>query len=373
MKKLLSIVLIALMVVPFAVMVNAAPPAEPVADTSVRTLYCADSAVPEGVTCQTGSSTDPANLAGDTPELVLKTTADINKTILFNKIVDGAKIVWVGKGYFTNGNTFPNTTKPVVITAHDGTKDYLSRNEDGTPLYMDDNGANKGQFGMFMMNKGTKVYFECDAIFENIVFLNRAAATDPESTIVAKKRLVIDDTVQFATMKGPQYSLEVEEGAYAYLHALGFSKYTGKGTIVVGEELRGKLDQSTFAGFEGQIVYADGTDATTGLPAAPETTKAPETTAAPATTAGAGETNATPETTTAAPETTKAPEVSKKPASTGTYTFEVNTKAPETTSAPITTEDGGNGALIGIIIGAVAAVAVAAVVVVVILKKKKAQ
>ena len=64
----------------------------------------------------------------------------------------------------------------------------------------------------------------------------------------------------------------------------------------------------------------------------------------------------------------------KKPASTGTYTFEVNTKAPETTAAPTTdaAEEGGNGALIGII-AAVVAVAVIAVVVVIVIKKKKAE
>ena len=379
MKKFLALVLVALMVVPFAVMTSAAVPDEPVAATDVPVIYCADSAVPEGVTAQTGSSTDPENKAGETPTLVLKTTADPNKAILFNKVINGAKLVWVGKGYFTNGNTFPDTGKPVVITAHDGTTDYISRNEDGSILYMNESKANAGQFGMFLMNKATKVNFECDTIFEKIVILNRAAETDAPSTIVAKKRLVIADSVQFATMKGPQYNLEVAEGAYAYLHALGFAAYEGKGTIVVGNEIKDKIHAGTFAGFEGQVVFADGSNALVGLPAAPETTAAPagDTTAAPAgdtTAAPAGDTTAAPAGTTAAtPETTKAPEVSKKPASTGTYTFEVNTKAPETTAAPAdTAEEGGSGALIGII-AAVVAVAVIAVVAVIVIKKKKAE
>ncbi len=121
MKKILAFVLVAVMALPMAVTAFAAVPEEPTAAADVPVIYCADSAVPSGVTAMTGSSTnDPEGVAGTTPTQVLKTTADANKKILFGKLAEGAKLVFVGKGYFTNGNVFPNTGKPVVLTAHDG-------------------------------------------------------------------------------------------------------------------------------------------------------------------------------------------------------------------------------------------------------------
>ena len=169
MKKLLSLVLVALMVVPFCVMASAdAPPAEPQAADDVPTIYCADSAVPSGATAIIGSATnDPEGIAGTTATQVLKTTAEANKKILHNKSMLGAKLVWVGKAYFNSlGNEFPETAKPVVFTSNDGTTDFISRDADGNILYMKEDGSNAGQFGMIMLEKGISLIFNGDVIFE---------------------------------------------------------------------------------------------------------------------------------------------------------------------------------------------------------------
>jgi len=285
MKKFLAIFLAALMVVPCCLLsVSAAKitvPAEPTA-TGTAVVYTAfdydeNKTYPKSATTNDGSALDK----------LYSTSAFSSWKGLFNeentalgaagKLKDGGTFVIVGKalaGLGTNWNfegVIPATTKPLVITGKDpATNNSFVSTKDGDIYFMNESGGNAGQFGMFMMDAGTTeksntLVFEGEVIFKDTVILNRTNKASADAgklapTISAKGKLVIDSTVKFASMLGEQkYTLNVAEGGYAFLHALGFGKYTGKGTIIVGNEIAANVTADTFAGFEGVVAKADGT------------------------------------------------------------------------------------------------------------------
>ena len=176
----------------------------------------------------------------------------------------------VGKAYFGTDYTIPATTAPLVITSG-ANKLYASKyqGDDATkPLYDVEKAGQyctvnnstdasvAGQFGMFMINQGKKLTIAGEVIFDDAVILNRSqTAVDNPGTFVVTGKLVIKDNVDFVEMGGEvMYHLEVAEGGYVYLDKLGFDAYTGKGTIVVGDEIKNTVTEEDFAGFEGNIV-----------------------------------------------------------------------------------------------------------------------
>ncbi len=335
-----------LMAVPFAMMTSAdvTVPAEPQA-TGTATVYVAHKEIVEGgsdVTSLTG---------GDTPDVPFRTAKFAYSEELFStgKGANGGNIVAVGKylidppqkAPYNNVGTIPATTHPIVITAVDGNTDYTSRDGNGDIYYMNDESKNAGQLGMVMIGLEKTVIFEGDVIFDNIVILNRYSTTHVSankalSVITAKSKLVVTDTVQFAEMSGGvSYVLNIEAGAYAYLHKLGFEKYTGTGTIVVGDEIKASVSEADFAGFEGKIVDKNGVelfassnvtttpDAVTTAPDAVTTAPDAVTTAPDAVTTAPDAVTTAPDATTTAPDaTTTAPDA--------TTTAPADTNAPET-------------------------------------------
>ena len=206
MKKFIICALVALMVIPFAMLASSdvPVPAEPTL-TSSKVIYVADTAVPSGVTADTNEG------AGDTSDHVLKIAVPATKTTLFGTTLkDGGKVVFVGKGYMGNADlTVPASTSPIMFTGKDETTDFTSRDSLGNPYYMNASGKNDGQFGMFMITTGKKVTFEGDVIFKDVVILSRlgsADASDPSKipTIVVKKSAVIDSSVTFADRRPNQ-------------------------------------------------------------------------------------------------------------------------------------------------------------------------
>ena len=287
MKKILSLALVALMALPFGMFASAATitvPAEPTAtnNTVVYTAYDYN----EGKTLPAAATTND----GATTSTMYKTSAFSSWLALFRedaadaalgaagKLKDGGNFVIVGKALAGLGNNWnyqgviPATTAPIVITGKDpanGTS-YVSM-QNGEIYYTTETGANAGQYGMFMMDSGTEtqsntLVFEGDVIFKDTVILNRTSKTLADAgklapTISAKSKIVIDATVKFASMTGNQkYTLNVADGAYAYLHALGFGKYTGTGVIVIGDEIKNAVTEDMFADFEGKIVDKNGVE-----------------------------------------------------------------------------------------------------------------
>ncbi len=213
----------------------------------------------------------PSESGGATADNPFKTNPTTAWGTLFSGAAkDGGTIVMVGKAYFGTDYTIPATTAPLVITSG-ANKLYASKyqGDDATkPLYDVEKAGQyctvnnstdasvAGQFGMFMINQGKKLTIAGEVIFDDAVILNRSqTAVDNPGTFVVTGKLVIKDNVDFVEMGGEvMYHLEVAEGGYVYLDKLGFDAYTGKGTIVVGDEIKNTVTEEDFAGFEGNIV-----------------------------------------------------------------------------------------------------------------------
>ena len=210
---------------------------------------------------------------GDTPTYAYKTSAasKIEELFATGALKDGGKIVIVGKFLVnpaaaaptSNKITLAATTSPVVITANDGTTNFTSM-KDGAIYFMNDTKGNAGQFGMFMLGEGKEVTINGDVIFDDVVILSRQSeksVTDGKAAgkLIVNKTLTVTSTVKFANMGGEQnYDLVVNEGAYAYLDANGFKSITGKGTLVIGENLKKTVKAADFAGFDGYVVDEQG-------------------------------------------------------------------------------------------------------------------
>ncbi len=204
---------------------------------------------------------------GDSLEEPLKTGGDWAETSLYTKAANGATIVVVGKFYSHYNHVFPETTAPITITGYYDNQDYVSKDENGNIVYMNEAGGNEGQFGMFIVRDGYSVTFDCDVIFDKTVILSRIGAnsTAKAPSLIVNKSMTINDTVQFAEMMGDvPYNVVVNEGATLNLHALGFGKYQGTGKIVIDNDLVNTVDVADFVHFEGQIVDENGADVFTG-------------------------------------------------------------------------------------------------------------
>ena len=267
MKKIIAIVLVALMAVPFAVLSSAATvPAEPTLTTDSVFYYCTSGTHKNGHT----SSNDNTGLSTDQAKVSFGTGTDTGLMALCKAA--GGKVVVPGKAYVAKTYTLPKCGGTVMFTALDtnGT-DYSA----GSVAQKDD-GANGDQCGMFMGNGD--IAFEGDYILDDIVILRR---TDKGTKLVVKNgaNLVIGDGVTFQQMLVKDENdaftvvqetapITVEEGGNLFLHTAGFSSYSGKGTIVVDQALvtAGKVTKATFAGFEGTVMNETGADpfATTG-------------------------------------------------------------------------------------------------------------
>ncbi len=182
---------------------------------------------------------------------------------MYNKIKDGAVCVIEQKGYIGASVTL-NFNKPVLFTALDP-EDGISNiaYKEGTTEF-NTSGEGSGQYGMFLVEstpvQKTTVTIKSDIIFDNTVLLNRKAASvvwkvaDGGSIVIAE-----DAHVLSTSGNAPIPSLDVQAGGYAYLHNIGFSSYTGDGTIIVDESLVSKITADTFDGFEGKILFKTST------------------------------------------------------------------------------------------------------------------
>ena len=367
MKKFLALALVMLMAVPFMVFSSADVPAEPSATASNVVFTAHDNRTVDGVKSNVATAE-----GGATADVPFKTSTGWGKLFETHpQMLEGGKIVLVGKGYFDSKTTsIPATAAPLVITAFDGTTDWTSVDAEGN-IYFMDNGKNAGQYGMFMLTENIEIAFDGDVIFDRVVILSRISATSLSNgkkvgVITVNDSIVIKDTVQFAEMSGnTNYVLNIADNAYAYLHNVGFSKYTGTGTIVLDRALAetGVATRDMFEGFEGRIIDENGNDP---FVAEPDTTEPADTT--PETTEPA---DTTPEATEPADTTPEATE----PADTTPEATEPADTTPEVTEpaeSEVETEEPGNvptGDLTSVVL-AVAVVALIACAVIVVLKKR---
>ena len=282
-RKLISLALAALMAVPFAVFANAADnaPAEPVL-TSNTVVYNANSA---SIVYDDGTKPSDKNDGLSWDKAKTGWGAFDGKGTM-SVVKDGGTIVSIGRAYVGIDYTFPKATSPILITAVIGDKDYRS-NE----IYNEDKTKNGSQRGTFIGDKNKTITFAGDYIFDDIDILVRGASFT--MSVADGANLVIADGVEFCNMAEANIdnyatnsvnpTLNVDKGGYAFLHQVGFSAYTGEGTLVIDEALKSEVEP-LLANYAGTVVYvkaeADTTDSTTTT----DTTASGSTTAAEATT-----------------------------------------------------------------------------------------
>ncbi len=256
MKRLLAILLVVLMAMPFALLASAAdaPPAEPVVDKTVPTYYLAFAGAANG----DDSGKDAAN--------PLPSEGWAEGGTIYEASKNGAIFIIEQKGYAGAALATIKPSKPVVFTSLDPADNVsnIAKKEDGS--YDVDS-----QIGMFLKDTASDatqtdkntIAFQGPVIFENTVIMNRKANAGIFK-VQDGGSLVIKDTcdIIFGVSGTEAPSLVVEEGGYAYLHNVGFSSYTGNGTIVLDRALvtAGKVTKDIFEGFEGKIVAQDGSD-----------------------------------------------------------------------------------------------------------------
>ena len=369
-KRIFAIILAALMVVPFGVISASADtitvPSEPSVVAGTGTYYVDWNK--KGAT--SGEEGDGTGIDAENPVQ----TKDWGKNGQFATYVQGGGTVSiVGKCYVNARATMPATATPLLFTS------YAAINfADIDGVNAETGAATHGsQKGMVLVCNGQSITFEGDVIFDNTVLLDRGNANTLSTFSVGSTgKMVVNSNVTIASTKWniavdaegnqPDHNpkLNVEEGGYAYLHTVGFSDYTGKGTIIIDKALidSGKITTDAFANFTGVVADENGNVILNNYVEEEETT-APETT------------EKVEDTTDKAEETTKkADETTKKAEETTKKADETTKKADSTTAADTTkTDDADNNNAIVWIIVAVAAAAVVVVVVVVVVKKKKAE
>ena len=277
-KKVISIILAALMIVPFgmiSVSADTAVPDEPKVTTTNK-WYIGFGGSGDGSSADNYKTTDvgKGNVWGD----ITDGTAEEGNGEIYDLVKAGGTVYIVKKGHIGTDAVFKATDTPVCFTG----EGYLSTTEDGSADV-------SKQLGM-LLSDGHKMTFEGDVILENTALLCRNSTPDTYS-VAGTGKLVVKDSVQIVHRDEGQSNaiLNVEEGGYAYLHAVGFSAYTGKGTLVIDEALKSEVE-SFLTNYEGTVVYAkaeaDTTDssATTDSAATDSTTTAGATTTAPTTT-----------------------------------------------------------------------------------------
>ncbi len=350
-KKFLSLLLAALMVIPFAALASvgasaATVPVEPVATANIALFvsYQKTSGVQSSAANSGTSADQPLDTFGNLFPLIT---------------ITGGKIVFPGKGYVGMDYTFPKCEAPVTITSYDPN---LNTRYDGTIEVEDQSNPGKynngSQIGMLMIYADKTLTIGGDYIFENTTILERDQTGTSRIRVASGANLVIKEDVKIVKMtNAPENVLmNVDAGGTLFLHAVGFEKYTGTGTIVVDKKLldAGTASVATFAGFEGYVIDTEG-----NVLMGTEPVVTPDTEE---------------ETTVDSEEATETKKENSTTKADSTTKTESTTKAGSTTKADADTVDEETDIThVIIIVAAVAAAIVIVVVVVIIVKKKKAE
>ena len=351
MKKLLALILVALMALPFGIMASAAEvPTEPVATGTKVYTVAAD------------KNPNP-NYPDVTPDK-FGSAASFWSSFTTGSMKNGGTLVIIAKGYLKEDIILSKTAAPIVFTSVKDGVNYASFNEDGSYNTVDGKGAvGGGQYGSILLKGGCTLTMQGDVIFDNVVVFNR---DNKLATIKTSGNLVVKDNVTFAEKtEGIGYTLDVTQTGTAFLHKLGFINYTGKGTIVIGDEIKNIVTADMFGGFEGVVMYSDGT-VLTGIPAE----------VVPGANVGTG--NNTPATDKVEDEGEIIPRPSK-PLGGGSETTEApttETSAPDSGNADTNTDNtnasnDGLNPIVGGILCAVGGAILGAAVTFIIMKKKK--
>lgn len=171
----------------------------------------------------------------------------------------GGTVVVTGRGMLGANYTFEKAQTPILITAKYGDADYRSHeivNEAKTG-----NGTQRGT--LILGDSAVTAIFNGDYIIDYIDLFTRNKTGGATVRVVTESKVVFGDGLNVTNMTDSANhknnlspTLVVEQGAYAYLFALGFDHYSGSGTIVVSDELisSGVITSELFVNFFGSVV-----------------------------------------------------------------------------------------------------------------------
>ncbi|MBQ7171550.1 MAG: hypothetical protein IJR89_04660 [Clostridia bacterium] len=172
-------------------------------------------------------------------------------------VMNGGTIVIPQKGYVSANYSTPRPSSPVRLTAVD---------RDGTD-YRGNVNDSSDQRGAFMVANSCTITFNGDFIFDDIILLDRTSSTASIQTTYAVSsgsRLVIGAGTEVCCMASALNPpiLRVETGGVAFLHAVGFDRYEGSGTIVLDRSIvnTGVLYSSEFSAFTGRLIDETGAE-----------------------------------------------------------------------------------------------------------------
>ncbi len=196
-------------------------------------------------------------------------TAAENGVGIVSLLDDGGKIIIISKSYIgQDGYTIPAFNGNTIL--------FTAKDNDGKScIGKDPNDASgDGQWGYIMVIKAGHVIIPGNVILRDIGLLDRTPSSEANTSgwhVAEGGKLVVEDTVVFAGLSNGYAApdLIVDEGGYAYLDTLGFLKYSGKGTLVIGKDLLPDVTKDDFAGFEGVICDEDGNVLFASAPANP--------------------------------------------------------------------------------------------------------
>ncbi len=184
-----------------------------------------------------------------------KTWGAVTENGIASLLTEGGTVVAVGKAYVGTTYTLPDNGGNTIL--------FTAKDVDDTN-YLDA----ATEFGTIVGYKGKAAHvftLTGNVIFKDIGLLNRSsAATEDTFTfeVAEGAKVVVGTGVVFLNVEGGYAvpKLVVDEGGIAYLDVVGFSSYTGKGTIIVNNDLAQQINVAeVFAGFGGIVANEAGT------------------------------------------------------------------------------------------------------------------
>ena len=178
-------------------------------------------------------------------------------------LTEGGKVIAVTKCYIGKIQVDGVDTSYTFPAFNGNTVLFTAKDTDGTSYIGNNADSGKGQYGHFMIEPTFNFQVPGNVILREIGLLDRTPTTKEHTSnwrVMEGGKLVVEDTVLFrgAANCYAAPGLIVDEGGYAYLDTLGFLTYAGKGTIILNNALVDKIDENTFAEFEGIVADEDG-------------------------------------------------------------------------------------------------------------------
>ncbi len=200
---------------------------------------------------------------GLTKQTPKKTFGNEDGTGIASLLSEGGMVICLTKCYVGKLTVEGVDTSYTFPAFNGNTVLFTAKDKDGTSYIGNNENANEGQYGHFMIEGTFNFQIPGNVILREIGLLDRTVTTKANPSnwrVLDGGKLVVEDTVLFrgAANCYAAPGLIVDEGGVAFLDTLGFLTYAGKGTIIVSKDVVPDINADTFAGFEGIVADEEG-------------------------------------------------------------------------------------------------------------------